>query len=49
MEEVEHIDTKTKIDKYPTDICSILRDCKYEKLHKSYAAMVKNLHVIHCT
>ena len=49
MEEVEHIDTKSKMDKYPTYICSILRDCKYDKLHESYAALVKTLHVIHCT
>ena len=49
MEEVEHIDTKSKMDDYPTYICSILRYCSYEKLHKSYAGLVKTLHVIHCT
>ena len=49
MEEVEHINSKSLIDKYPTEIHSIILDDKYKKLDKSYAAKVKKLHIIHCS
>ena len=49
MEEVEHINKKNSIDKYPTDIRSILLDDKYKKLDYSYAGKVKKLHIIHCS